>query len=86
MERTEIRFFLGYPDTALVDHAVRRANLSKREWQAIELRERQCLTVEQAAERQGCSVGTLKNDYNQGMGKLGECWGGLPWINSILKQ
>ena len=86
MNRTDIRRFLNYPDIGLVAHALKRANLNRRELQTIGLREWSCLTIEQAAEKLDRSVGTVKNDYSAGMDKLDQCWDGLTWIDTILKQ
>lgn len=86
MEREQIRRFLNYYDAALVDHAVRRANLSAHEWQAVQLREFNDETVESAAERLDISPGTIKNRYRAGMAKLDGCWSGLPWVQAILNE
>lgn len=86
MEPREILSMLNYPDAALVDHAVQRANLSAPEWEAVYLRSHDGETIESAAERLALSPGTVKNRYREGMHKLDACWSGLPWVQSILKQ
>lgn len=86
MEQRQLVAFLNYPDAALVQHAVERANLTSPEWEAIYLREIRQETIERAAEQLDVSPGTIKNRYRAGIGKLDSCWSGLPWINSILKQ
>lgn len=86
MEQKEIINFLNYPDTALVEHAVGRANLKSVEWEAIHLRELESETIESAAERLDVSPATVKNRYRSGMTKLNTCWSGLPWVSSIVKQ
>ena len=86
MEREQIRRFLNYYDSALVDHAVRRANLSAQEWEAVHLREFSGETVESAAERLDISPGTIKNRYRAGMEKLDGCWTGLGWVQTILRE
>ena len=45
MEPREIVRFLNYPDRALVEHAVNRANLTEREAEVLDLRYRRELTV-----------------------------------------
>ena len=45
MEPREIVRFLNYPDRALVEHAVHRANLTEREAEVLDLRYRRELTV-----------------------------------------
>lgn len=86
MEREQIRRFLNYYDSALVDHAVHRANLTAHEWEAVRLREFDDETVESAAERLMISPGTVKNRYRAGMEKLDGCWTGLGWVQAILKE
>ena len=60
MEPREIVRFLNYPDRALVDHAVHRANLTEREAEVLDLRYRRELTVETAAELLDVSPPQLK--------------------------
>lgn len=86
MEQRDIIAMLNYPDAALVDHAVRRANLTAPEWEIIFLREYGAETIESAAERLELSERTVKRRYKTGINKLNICWSGLPWINSIIKQ
>lgn len=86
MEQRDIISMLNYPDSALVDHAVRRANLTAPEWECICLREYEAETIESAAEILDLSTRTVKRRYANGMNKLDCCWSGLPWINSIVKQ
>lgn len=86
MEQREILAMLHYPDTALVQHAVSRANLTAPEWEIIQLREQGDETIESAAELLELSPMTVKRRYRDGMTKLDACWSGLPWINKIVKQ
>lgn len=86
MEREQIRRFLTYYDTALVKHAVDRANLKPCEWEAISLREYEDETIESLAERLYISPGTVKNRYKAGMDKLDGCWSGLGWVQAILHE
>lgn len=84
MEPREIVRFLNYPDRALVDHAVHRANLTEREAEVLDLRYRRELTVETAAELLDVSPATVKNRSGECMRKLDQCWSGLPWIGAAL--
>lgn len=86
MERADIRAFLGYPDSGLVNHAISRANLTASEQKAVRLRELDGLTIFDAAYAMPCSETTLKKYYGSGMDKLDKCWSGLPWVNTIIKQ
>lgn len=86
MEQRQIVEFLNYPDFDLVNLGVRRANLTRHEWEAVQLRALNGLTVEGAAEQLDVSPGTVKNRYRQGMSKLDACLGGTRWVQSILKQ
>ena len=86
MEQREILAMLHYPDAALVQHAVSRANLTAPEWEIIQLREQEDETIESAAERLYISPRTVQRRYRDGMHKLDACWSGLPWVNSIVKQ
>ena len=76
MEPREIVRFLNYPDRALVEHAVHRANLTEREAEVLDLRyRRELLDV---------SPATVKNRSGECMRKLDQCWSGLPWIGAAL--
>lgn len=86
MEQRDIIAMLNYPDAALVQHAVQRANLTAPEWEIIYLREHDNETIESAAEKLELSDSTVKRRYHDGMSKLDSCWSGLPWVNSIIKQ
>ena len=79
MEPRDIVRFLNYPD-----HAVRRANLTEREAEVLDLRYRRELTVEAAAELLDVSPATVKNRSGECMRKLDQCWSGLPWIGAAL--
>lgn len=83
METTKIKQVLFYPDSALVEHAVQRANLTRHEWEAIRMREIESETIESAAEKLDVSPGTIKTRYRKGMKKLSQCWDSLGWIKSL---
>lgn len=67
MEKQNIRRILSFPDTELVNFLVKRANLSKHEWEVIKLREIDGETVESAAEILDVSPGTIKLRYRNAM-------------------
>lgn len=85
MKHKDIVAFLGYPDNELVMLAVKRANLTRREWEVIQLRINDGETIESAAERLDVSPGTIKLRYKAGMSKLEKCWDGIPWIVLLRK-
>lgn len=69
---------LNYPDAAIVEFAVGRANLTGEEREVISLRVHDNLTIEAAAERLEVSDTTIKRRYRSGMAKLDLCWSGIP--------
>jgi DNA-directed RNA polymerase specialized sigma24 family protein len=86
MEHRDIIKMLNYPDTALVQHAISRANLTDPEWEVIHARVYNRDSAERAAERLELSTRTVNRRYRDGMDKLDMCWNGIPWINRIIKQ
>lgn len=86
MEQNDIRTMLNYPDSALVAHAVQRANLTREEWEVVNLRDHEHETIERTAEMLYMSVDTVKRRQRSGEQKLDTCWSSLQWIHSIIKQ
>ena len=85
MHTRKIVSFLTYPDAQLVEHAVKRANLTKDEWEVIRLREFESKTVEEAAEFLDISPTTVKSRYRSGISKLERCWSCITWIITLTK-
>lgn len=83
MTTSRIIEILNYPDAALVEHAIKRANLTSKELQILQLREFQNETIESAAETLLVSDSTVKRRYRDAISKLDVCWSGIPWIKEL---
>ncbi len=77
---------LNYPDTALVNHAIERANLTATEKKVIFMREHENYTIESLAEELECSDSTIKRYYASGMKKLDICWSSLAWLHILAEN
>lgn len=86
MKTSEIIDMLNYPDTALVNHAIERANLTTMERKVISMREHENYTIEALAEKLDCSDSTIKRYYSTGMKKLEVCWSGIQWIKILASS
>lgn len=83
MQTSRIVGILNYPDAALVDHLIKRANLNAQELQILQLREIQNYTIESAAELLLISDSTVKRRYADAIRKLDMCWSGIPWLTKL---
>lgn len=83
MENRQIIAMLNYPDSGLVDYAVKRANLTVPEWNAIQDYVFRGETAERTAERLEVSVGTISNRRKNAFNKLDQCWSGLQWVGAL---
>lgn len=83
MENQQIIGFLQYPDRPLVNLAVDRANLTRKEREAIVSYIYEGETAEYTAERLDVSVGTINNWRRDAFRKLNNCWSGVPWIAEL---
>ena len=83
LENSQIIGFLQYPDMPLVNHAIDRANLNRKEREAVFSYVYEGETAEYTAERLDVSVGTINNWRRDGFRKLDRCWSGVPWINEL---
>jgi len=84
MEQRQIISILNYPDRALVEFAVNRANLTRSEWDTIKAREYDGETVETLAERLEISDTTVKRRYAAGMQKLDVAFSSMPWAAALI--
>jgi DNA-directed RNA polymerase specialized sigma24 family protein len=85
MTRSEVRQIIQIPHKQFVDFCLDYANLTPEELAAIKARERQELTITQAAEMLNMCETRHKQLYRQGMNKLTAGWDGQPWIAGALQ-
>lgn len=83
MESSRIIAILNYPDAAMVEHILSRANLTAQERQILMLREFEGHTIESAAEALMISDTTVKRRYSAAMTKLNACWSNIPWLQTL---
>lgn len=80
MKRAQVRQILQIPNTPLVDFAVSLANLTPDEIESIILREREGLSIAEAAIASHMCESRHKRLYQAGMTKIGACWSHQPWL------
>lgn len=84
MSEDDVKKFLRYHSTALVDFGLTLVNLTWQERLAVTLCGRQRYTQEQAAEQAGYSVDAMQKWYRAGMSKLVAEWAAHDWILKVI--
>ena len=84
MRKQDVEKFLNYPERDLVNFAVARANLTKRELQAITLCGMQGMTQAEAGETLDRDWKTIQRWYSDGIKKLQACWSSSAWILKLI--
>lgn len=90
MDEEKVIAFLRCSASAPVRLALEMANLTDREYTAVELCGIRGLTYNEAAEELQCGnrpreTDTIKRWYKSGKKKLCMAWSGLYWIDAILE-
>ena len=76
MKQSLIRAFWGCGETALIDFAVHRARLNRKEKEVLTLILDDCMTQERAAEEMDISVRRLQDIWYSAQNKLLS----IPWV------
>lgn len=90
MDESKVVKFLRYPSAPLVDFALSTANLTRKEYIAVDLCGRKALTYGEAAEELRDSntpreTDTIQRWYRSGIRKLCAAWDGVPWIEKLTE-
>lgn len=85
MDEDKVIAFLRCPASNVVDLAVEMANLTWKEYTAIDLCGRQAMTQDCAAEAAERSVDAIQHWYRSGMKKLCAAWNGVWWIERLAE-
>jgi hypothetical protein len=83
MDEDKIIRFLRCPASAVVDLALEMANLTWKEYLAIDLCGRKAKTQEVAAKEADRSVDAMQKWYRSGIKKLSTAWYGVWWIEKL---
>ena len=86
MTDEQVKRFLRYRKSALVDFALSSVNLTWKERQTVELCGKQGYTQEQAAEQMERSVDAVQKWYRTAFSKIREEWGEQEWISILLQN
>ena len=82
MDRTLIKAFWGCGDNQIIEFAIIRARLNRREKQAVSLMLDECLTQEQASEEMCVSTRRFQEYWYSATDKLLS----IPWVAAYAKE
>lgn len=84
LTREQAIVFLHFPDKSLIEFALLRVNLSRKEAQALSLTVRDSLTNYEAAQEMVSSERSVCDLKNKALDKCRTAWAGTKWIEMIL--
>jgi len=82
MDRTLLGYFFNCGDDGIIQYALTRAHLNRREREVLTLMYDSCMTQEEVAETIGYSVRRTQEFYYSGADKLLK----IPWLVSYSKD
>lgn len=82
MDRVLLKHFWNCGDCQIIDFAILRARLNRREKRALELIYDECLSQEEAAEDMCTSTRNFQNIYYSGSDKLLK----IPWVKAYAED
>lgn len=82
MDRCLLKYFWNCGDDQIIQFAITRAHLNRKEEEAITLLLDECLTQEQASEQMGISPRRFQDYWYSGADKLLQ----IPWVTAYAKE
>ena len=82
MERNNLKYFWNCGDNQIIEYALLRARLNRREKEILTLMMDECLTQEQAAERMDISVRRAQEYWYMASRKML----GIPWVAAYAES
>jgi len=86
MDAIKVKRFLKTPSRSLIDLALEMANLTWKEYTAIELCSLKGHSQEYASEQMGVSVDAFQKWHKSAIDKLAIVWSGVWWIEELVKD